>query len=373
MNRLNTSIMIASLFFMPFIISNISYFDDMGRIALGYYSWSVDGRPLSDLTFRLLSLGGDLTDLFPYTYLLSIVTLSIVIMLMTPKEYKLQGIIISSCSFISWNYIQNAAYRFDNITMALSLMFCVAAAYFNHNRKWMPILKTILLLCGLCTYQTSIGAYISLSLFLVANRVKNNKIISLVDFIDIILPIILSLLLYRFIIIDFFVSGDYAKSNGTISSSPENFFANLYNYFDFFLKTNLDFLLKFYYAIIIASTVSCFFIVNRKKEYINGFTSKILLILAPLIITLSVPSFMLFFNPMTWAVRAYISFGFSVACMLLLVYIAFDTYDLKSGKLFVTLFALVYIAYTFGAVSSFIGISNSLTKRYDKIGYSISQ
>ncbi|EIZ9496383.1 hypothetical protein MRB77_004250, partial [Cronobacter sakazakii] len=62
-NRINvTSTALALLFFLPFILLGPKYFDDLSRLNLGYFYWSVDGRPLAELIFKGISFGGQLTD-----------------------------------------------------------------------------------------------------------------------------------------------------------------------------------------------------------------------------------------------------------------------------------------------------------------------
>ena len=62
MTRKQSSLAIIAIFFFPFILLDLKYYDDLSRINLGYFYWSPDGRPLSELIMKLLSFGGKLTE-----------------------------------------------------------------------------------------------------------------------------------------------------------------------------------------------------------------------------------------------------------------------------------------------------------------------
>ncbi|WP_415045854.1 glucosyltransferase domain-containing protein [Cedecea neteri] len=129
---------------MPFILLDLKYYDDLSRLNLGYFYWSPDGRPLSELIMKLLSFGGTLTDLYPYTYIISIFLASYSVYKLAPKEYGVSGVFITSLCFVTWNYIPNAAYRFDNLTMTLSLTMSIIAGTINQSNRSLILISSLL-------------------------------------------------------------------------------------------------------------------------------------------------------------------------------------------------------------------------------------
>ncbi|ELY6199059.1 glucosyltransferase domain-containing protein, partial [Cronobacter sakazakii] len=310
-NRINvTSTALALLFFLPFILLGPKYFDDLSRLNLGYFYWSVDGRPLAELIFKGISFGGQLTDLYPYTYILSIILLSYSTVKSAPSELGVKGVIIFSLSFISWNFIPNAAYRFDNVTMSLSLVMSILAAVKSFKRHD-AIIKIIMIISCLSLYQPSLGAYLSIGICYIFVKAAKEKHISLSSFLKVGCIAIISIAAYKILIVNFFVAGDYAGSNGKIAGSTNEIINNLYLYYNFLNASIPQFMFYMYAGTLLACFALCFILAFSHEIDKKNKLTNIAILVCPLIVTLSTPSFFLILHKAPDYARAYTSFGAS--------------------------------------------------------------
>ena len=117
------------LYVLPIILTGRLYIDDLGRTLYGYSGWGLNGRPLSDAIMQTMSLGGELLDLSPLNQILSVLLLCITLYYYTEKVFSginFSGLLILCFLFISNPfYIENLSYRFDSLTMALSMVLLI--------------------------------------------------------------------------------------------------------------------------------------------------------------------------------------------------------------------------------------------------------
>ncbi|MEX9354993.1 glucosyltransferase domain-containing protein [Proteus mirabilis] len=374
MNRIKLSILLISMFFLPFILADIKYYDDLGRINLGYFYWSGDGRPLTEIFMRVITFGSPLTDLSPYTYIISIAAASISVVSLSNKIDRTAGVVIAATCFISWNYISNAAYRFDNATMTMSLMFCILAAS-KEFTKYNTLTKTIFIIASLCLYQPSFGAYLCIAITIFLIDATNGRKQTTRDIISKISPALISIILYKTIIVTVFVFGDYAEKNSAMISSPYDLIRNTLNYFGFIKSNTPKLLFSAYISLFFLSLVCSWHIAFSRREVIVGIVPKLVIMLSPILILLSVPSFLLLMKKIPDTARAYTAFGTSFACFSIIIYSVFTSIRKTTTSVIAKLTVVAcsaYILYTLSAVSAFTGASKIQIKKYDSIAYTAS-
>lgn len=155
---------LAGLYSLPIILANTYYTDDMGRI-VGGYTWNGDGRFIATYLSRILSFQSHITSFFPFSILISalLITYSCIMLLNKLNLYDHDNtfkIVNLSALFllISPFLLENLAYRFDSIYMALSIFFAIFPLVFYQHKYFIGISITcIIITFGL--YQSTTMLY----------------------------------------------------------------------------------------------------------------------------------------------------------------------------------------------------------------------
>ncbi len=270
-----TSAIILCMYMIPIFIFGTYYRDDNGRVVSQYFGWDEDGRPLTNIIIKFLNFGGRLTDLAPMSQILSIVISAItcgIICSFVIKNNRLSVVISTTFLFLSPFYLQNIIYRFDVVTMAISILFAAIPFLFIkiQNIYAHMLISFISVICLLSTYQASLPVFYSLLLlsFVFNGDVKINICRALSG--------AASLFVYYFIISPMYVGGEYAKyraeSIDTKSESVINsVILNFSNLFD-----NLHVIINYKFFVIFSMVLaallikSTYYLINNKNN-LKGF------------------------------------------------------------------------------------------------------
>lgn len=156
------SVCVSIVYSFPLMLSNHLFIDDMGRNLYGY-GWDVDGRFLSTFLMKILSIGRIITGIYPYSIVLSciIMFLSGYILASQASNFtEKTNLLISSTMFFSPFLLENLSYRYDSLTMALSVLSCTIPFIFHKKEgKKYCIISVLCLLFTYLTYQPSIAVY----------------------------------------------------------------------------------------------------------------------------------------------------------------------------------------------------------------------
>ncbi|MGE4481909.1 glucosyltransferase domain-containing protein [Acidocella sp.] len=144
------------------------YDDDIGRALFGGHLWSNDGRPFADLIYFLLILHYPWVDIAPLPQLLA-AALTVGAALAVIRHYEHQGLHIPRAVALlplgSPLYLQNLAYHFVSVTMAMSIVLAVSGFLIRPRAVAFYITGALSLYAALGTYQTAINIFLSLALF----------------------------------------------------------------------------------------------------------------------------------------------------------------------------------------------------------------
>lgn len=155
---------ICFIYFLPLILSNSYYVDDNERALSGLTGWYYLGRPITDYTYYFISQSLSGIDVFPLGLLISLIALSFssyLMIKMTGNRFTIQSICISCTIWMTPFFLQNMSYRFDGMSMSLSILCCVAAAYYTTNKSVkFDIISAILIVACLCMYQPGMSVYL---------------------------------------------------------------------------------------------------------------------------------------------------------------------------------------------------------------------
>ncbi|ENF7816154.1 glucosyltransferase domain-containing protein [Enterobacter soli] len=163
----------AILFFLPFILNNAAFNDDFYKQLWGESHFMQDGRPVAEVVLRIFSLSNFSVDnVAPLTWIVSIILLGWVCTFLGNKLHAGNNtiLIFSSLIFCTPAFIENAFFKFDNLTMSIAISFSVIASCIKIKSWGSFSLVCALCLGFLCSYQLAMTAYIILSILMFVNE-----------------------------------------------------------------------------------------------------------------------------------------------------------------------------------------------------------
>ncbi|HHN8306298.1 TPA: glucosyltransferase domain-containing protein [Morganella morganii] len=171
------------IYTFPLIISDIYYLDDLGR-AIDGHGWDHDARYLTNIIYSALTFGGLVINISPYPLIISLLFFSLSSVYLT-RIFSIKRSIVSVlfCSLLMTSpfYIENLSYKFDSLSMSISIFLCVYAIYLTSicNIKSL-LLSAIILSAVMFLYEPSLGIFITLSISLfISNSLFQIKKVSL--------------------------------------------------------------------------------------------------------------------------------------------------------------------------------------------------
>lgn len=159
---------ISLLYVLPIMLANVYFTDDMARIITGH-TWNHDGRFFASYLSHLLSFNDKyITSLYPFSILVAslimVITGYIVSNLLgLNNPSNITTYLIALSLLISPFYLENLAYRYDSLYMALSVFFAIFPLIFWKKKHFILIsITSIFITLGL--YQTSAMLFIAIML-----------------------------------------------------------------------------------------------------------------------------------------------------------------------------------------------------------------
>ncbi|EFN0219384.1 hypothetical protein HNH53_004198 [Escherichia fergusonii] len=287
------SLTLGFIYVLPIIIANKLYIDDLGRSADGYFRLSENGRPLADAVLHFLSFGVVALDISPYTLLISVV----VIVLSTAYfcealglRSRLSATILPIALLISPNFLENLSYKFDSVTMGLSVAAIVFPVAFtvNSSHKLKFAFTSLFIVLSLCLYQASINLIASVALIEFYIRLTRGY-----NSLDVIKTIfnraaatVFGYALYSKLVVPFFVIGYYNTNHSDIVSSFGELTKTLDNLiglssYMFMGVGGLLLAACFIISVLISWTSTVFYFENTKDSIITKLCSCFILIVSP--------------------------------------------------------------------------------------------
>ncbi|MDF7473915.1 glucosyltransferase domain-containing protein [Proteus mirabilis] len=171
---------IAFVYYIPLILSDLFYIDDIGRSIYGYANWIYNGRPLADIIMITLSFGSPIIDLSPLPQVLSVIILCACVIFLIKSisnDNRVSFIIIASTALlINPFYLENMSYKFDSLPMTLSVCALMACFFINKKGLFGLLIGTLLITLSLSLYQASIGCFIGISIMESCFKIKEGSL-----------------------------------------------------------------------------------------------------------------------------------------------------------------------------------------------------
>lgn len=213
---------------LPISIINKPYRDDYDRIINNYMGWSDNGRPLSDLVVGSIISGGPMISFGLFSCVLSslIIALTFVIYSRYVREdYQLKSLLPLFVFYLSPLFIQFLYYKFDSITILLSIAIVFVPFIFSkhHNRLIFNIVTIVCVMLSLSLYQASFPVFLAL----LAIRSQSDDF-NLRETCISVFSCMLGVLIYKVFISGYFISGVYSEDSSRLLSPLEDGFIDKY-------------------------------------------------------------------------------------------------------------------------------------------------
>lgn len=292
MNNRNNYVpfIVIGLFYLPIILNNQLYVDDMFRAANGFDGWSAAGRPMTDFIMHFMLLSeGKLPGYGMFGQIISVIMMSLTAMFYACNALKSRNLVpmIVSCGFaLNPFFIENILYQYDSLPMTISLCMAVLASVFATHKNSIHIITSSLLISMILSlYQTSLNAYISM----VAVNIILLGIIEGADYKALIKSIgnsiaslIIGVIIY-FIIIKYIspITGNRGQSF-TIDASLINYFiGRLFRFYEVFVNST-SYIYSALIAILMASSVLISILRNNIRNSIVIIICLIVIAISPI-------------------------------------------------------------------------------------------
>lgn len=308
------------IYFLPIIMSDRPYIDDLGRTLYGYTGWGANGRPLSDMLMRSLSFGEPLIDISPLNQMVSIIALIAVLISYMKHNFNDESYFFISASIFffiaSPFFIENISYKYDSLTMSLSMVTLIIPFCFKNEGFLKPFVSAVLIVFSLCFYQASLGLFAMLSVMEILVNADKNKNIDVVKSVSSrIAQVASGFLFYQLVISPRFVEGEYNITHSkalpitidSLSKIRSNFDDILW-YFNSYLNSIPKYAVIIYTILFLLSVL-----VILKNMFINGLKRNILsfivVLISPVLVFLFSFAPILMLEHPVFAPRVLICFG----------------------------------------------------------------
>ncbi|ENG3945403.1 hypothetical protein FV310_08225 [Escherichia coli] len=221
-NHIQMILLCAFVYALPYTLASAFYIDDADRSYSGLSNMALNGRPLADIVMMFVSFGNNVVDISPATYILSATTIFIAtyIFMMKSGISGLTLVMSSTAACFSPFILQNFAYKFDSITMGLAISLVIFSSIsFSIGRLLGVALASLMLVCSLSLYQPSINIYFALVAVLVLIDIYKHQACNINFIFDKFSALLISIIVYYFVIVPLSVTGGYAEKHGKVSTS----------------------------------------------------------------------------------------------------------------------------------------------------------
>lgn len=347
--------------------ANVLYVDDMGRTLENYFGWTSVGRPLADILSEFCFFFP--TDISPVTQLLGILILaysSVIVVSIFSCRITYSRLFASTLIGLSPYYLENLSYKYDSLYMSLAICLALLPLYINRKKigDIHKIVFSSLCLTGtLCLYQSALGVYtagILLYFLYVINMSKKSVINILKRCKNYLMPLFISLILYKIILLSINLS-QYAKDlSETVSifQMPHVIANNIANYIRILFHDWQNKIGILACCIILLFLINMLILMVTKKTNKTKLFVSIISVFFLLVISYG-PSIVL--QTISWNPRTFIGIGVVMACLMVI------NSNFKATKFVNTIVSALLVFYIISFSSSYGNLLYLQKKQEDTI------
>ncbi|MEG6214651.1 glucosyltransferase domain-containing protein [Enterobacter quasihormaechei] len=350
------------VFTMPILMANVYYVDDLMRASTGILGWVTLGRPLTDISFQSLSASSQAVDIFPLGLILSVTVLSAsstVLIVTSGMKKTLMNALIFALIWFNPMMLQNLSYRFDSLSMSLSMLLCVFASHLIFKKNnFLMLFSSLVLIGSLSLYQPSIFMFLSCFTLIWLCKTSNQDLVLkdvILTAMKATLSFFLAYLSYSKFILPY-ISFSSTRSELIFPSSRP--FEHISLYFIAIFNQLESIYDSGYETCLIILSISLFAgLTTFMKSSIANDTKKSLFII--ILIISPIACFLLTFMPTAilkeaiTAPRVFMSFGFIISCIFIVI----------SKSKFV--FPIAFLSYAIPTLALSFSYGNALKQQSD--------
>ncbi|ECD9000156.1 hypothetical protein FNB54_11785 [Salmonella enterica] len=377
---------LAIIYTFPLLTHQSFFVDDLGRSLYGGLGWSGNGRPLSDFIFYIINFGTPIIDASPLPLMLGIVILALALSCIREKLFGDDYITASLCfMMILANpfFIENLSYRYDSLTMCMSVAISIISSYVAYQYKPINIIiSSILTIAFLSLYQAALNTYaIFLLAFIISDVVKKNSISNITkNTASSVAGLIVGYFAYSYFIAKRLVTGSYNIEHSKIieinSSLFEGIISNVLSFYRMFstILNGDNYLI--YYSLFFALIISLIVIVLKEIKRDENKKTKLLLVVLILLASMFfIIGPMIFLKSPIYAPRVLIGMGGFMFFCCLCVFYAFEDKQLIS-RIYFSFILLISTIFSYGAYNAINAqfqleesIVNRISQDIDYLGF----
>ncbi|EFK5320725.1 hypothetical protein G6K12_003359, partial [Escherichia coli] len=160
------SFIMCLLYALPIILAGHIYIDDHTRTTR-LFLWSQDARYAANFIYNLFSLGNGQLDYFPFTNIAGTLLVGMAAVIIC-IAFNINGTsnvaLIVSAMLLSPFLVSNLTYRFDSLTMGLSVITAITPYLFVERTRIFSTVSLALLVITGMLYQSSMAIYLSIGI-----------------------------------------------------------------------------------------------------------------------------------------------------------------------------------------------------------------
>jgi hypothetical protein len=237
--KLFFSLLILSfLYFLPFIVDSMPYFDDYFHRSLGSSNSAVMGRPLSTYILSILNFefnfnfldNSNLINTAPFNLIVAIIVFSASIATFCLKVFEnkvdflntLASFSIIACPY----YLQVATYNFECIVPTSSFCLALLASINTENKTKNIIWGTLLLFIALGIYQVGFNFFLGASFILFLVEYSKNSELAIEHLIVNGLKLLIASISYQYFLLNICSLCDFAVERTELLAFNGSLFSN---------------------------------------------------------------------------------------------------------------------------------------------------
>ena len=295
-NYFFVNLILAILFFLPFILHRPMYFDDYYRSYWGVSHFTQDGRLLSDFVLWFAScFVGNTIDISPLTWILSCLLLVCSSFLWGVNVLgRLNAIksIVCLMPFVTPPFIQVNMFRYDNLTIAVSLSAAFLAAIIYSGNFLLKFIKSsFFLVIMFFTYQLSVFCFFYFIVFIILTKFDKGFVFVVKEVFSKLIALLFAIVFYK-VVCSFVSISEYTKESTEFYWVSWDFFVHRV----LFKLKELTYLFSpfVFYSIIISFVVLATIVFYRSFKFIlfgkntNIFLLSFSLLIIPVILLLNI-------------------------------------------------------------------------------------
>ncbi|EJW2020592.1 glucosyltransferase domain-containing protein [Salmonella enterica] len=353
---------LAIIYTFPLLTHQSFFVDDLGRSLYGGLGWSGNGRPLSDFIFYIINFGIPIIDASPLPLMLGIVILALALSCVREKLFGDDYITASLCfMMILANpfFIENLSYRYDSLTMCMSVAISIISSYVAYQYKPINIIiSSILTIAFLSLYQAALNTYaIFLLAFIISDVVKKYSLSNIIkNALSSVAALMVGYFIYSFFIAKKLVTGTYNIEHSKIieinSSLIEVLTSNVLSFYRMFstILNGGNYLI--YYSLFFAIIVSLIVIILKIIKRDENKKAKILLVSLSLLASIFfIIGPMILLKSPIYAPRVLIGMGGFMFFCCLCVFYAFEN-KRSISRIYFSFILVVSTIFSYGAYNA---------------------